>query len=186
MQAGVEPDDHRQIWQKLQRLRRDVPIFIRGKGDPIQLDYRLEKKDDGWKIYDVNVLGVWLVQNYTSSFAQEIGANGIDGLIAKLAERNRTELRERIADILNPDQKKKYAEIIAEIAGRQSSRGRLFVLDAGGGPRAVAVRTGLTDGAFTEVSGEGLKEGDTIIVGVQTAGAPAQKSAAPAVPRLPF
>lgn len=105
---------------------------------------------------------------------------------AKLAERNRTELRERIADILNPDQKKKYAEIIAEIAGRQSSRGRLFVLDAGGAPRAVAVRTGLTDGAFTEVSGEGLKEGDTIIVGVQTAGAPAQKSAAPAGPRLPF
>lgn len=66
-----------------------VKTEVRGKGDPIQLDYRLEKKDDGWKIYDVNVLGVWLVQNYTSSFAQEIGANGIDGLIAKLAERNK-------------------------------------------------------------------------------------------------
>ena len=67
-----------------------VRTEVRGKGDPIQLDYRLEKKDDGWKIYDVNVLGVWLVQNYTSSFAQEIGANGIDGLIAKLAERNKS------------------------------------------------------------------------------------------------
>ena len=66
-----------------------VKTEVRGKGDPIQLDYRLEKRDDGWKIYDVNVLGVWLVQNYTSSFAQEIGANGIDGLIAKLAERNK-------------------------------------------------------------------------------------------------
>ena len=66
-----------------------VRTEVRGKGDPIQLDYRLEKKDDGWRIYDVNVLGVWLVQNYTSSFAQEIGANGIDGLIAKLAERNK-------------------------------------------------------------------------------------------------
>ncbi|WP_298835393.1 phospholipid-binding protein MlaC [uncultured Piscinibacter sp.] len=66
-----------------------VRTEVRGKGDPIQLDYRLEKKDEGWKIYDVNVLGVWLVQNYTSSFAQEIGANGIDGLIAKLAERNK-------------------------------------------------------------------------------------------------
>jgi len=66
-----------------------VRTEVRGKGDPIQLDYRLEKRDDGWKIYDVNVLGVWLVQNYTSSFAQEIGANGIDGLIAKLAERNK-------------------------------------------------------------------------------------------------
>ncbi|MFT3664331.1 MAG: ABC transporter substrate-binding protein [Piscinibacter sp.] len=67
-----------------------VRTEVRGKGDPIQLDYRLEKKDDGWKIYDVNVLGVWLVQNYTSSFAQEIGAGGIDGLIAKLAERNKS------------------------------------------------------------------------------------------------
>lgn len=67
-----------------------VRTEVKGKGDPIQLDYRLEKKDDGWKIYDVNVLGVWLVQNYTSSFAQEIGANGIDGLIAKLAERNKS------------------------------------------------------------------------------------------------
>lgn len=63
---------------------------IRGGGDPIQLDYRLEKTSNGWKIYDVNVLGVWLVENYRSSFAQEIGANGIDGLIAKLAERNKS------------------------------------------------------------------------------------------------
>jgi phospholipid transport system substrate-binding protein len=62
---------------------------VRGKGDPIQLDYRLEKTPAGWKIYDVNVLGVWLVENYRNSFAQEIGANGVDGLIAKLAERNK-------------------------------------------------------------------------------------------------
>ena len=63
---------------------------IRGKGDPIQLDYRLEKDGAAWKIYDVNVLGVWLVENYRNSFAQEIGANGIDGLIAKMAERNKS------------------------------------------------------------------------------------------------
>ena len=66
-----------------------VRTEVKGKGDPIQLDYRLEKAGDGWKIYDVNVLGVWLVQNYRSSFAQEISANGIDGLITKLAERNK-------------------------------------------------------------------------------------------------
>ena len=66
-----------------------VRTEIRGKGDPIQLDYRLEKAADAWKIYDVNVMGVWLVENYRNSFAQEIGANGIDGLIAKLAERNK-------------------------------------------------------------------------------------------------
>ena len=66
-----------------------VRTEVRGKGDPIQLDYRLEKTPDGWKIYDVNVLGVWLVENYRNSFAQEISAGGIDGLIAKLVERNK-------------------------------------------------------------------------------------------------
>ena len=66
-----------------------VRTEIRGRGDPIQLDYRLEKSNSGWKIYDVNVLGVWLVENYRNSFAQEIGAAGIDGLIGKLAERNK-------------------------------------------------------------------------------------------------
>ena len=65
-----------------------VRTEIRGKGEPIQLDYRLEKTPAGWKIYDVNVLGVWLVENYRSSFATEIGAGGIDGLIAKLADMN--------------------------------------------------------------------------------------------------
>jgi phospholipid transport system substrate-binding protein len=66
-----------------------VRTEIRGKGDPIQLDYRLEKAGDTWKIYDVNVLGIWLVENYRNTFAQEISAGGIDGLIAKLAERNK-------------------------------------------------------------------------------------------------
>ena len=66
-----------------------VRTEIRGKGDPIQLDYRLAKAGDSWKIYDVNVMGVWLVENYRNSFANEIGANGIDGLIGKLAERNK-------------------------------------------------------------------------------------------------
>ncbi|MFZ2650407.1 MAG: ABC transporter substrate-binding protein [Burkholderiaceae bacterium] len=66
-----------------------VRTEVRGKGDPIQLDYRLEKSPDGWRIYDVSVLGVWLVENYRNSFAQEISAGGIEGLIAKLAERNK-------------------------------------------------------------------------------------------------
>ena len=67
-----------------------VRTEVRGKGDPVQLDYRVEKSNSSWKIYDVNVLGVWLVENYRNSFAQEIGANDIDGLIAKLTERNKT------------------------------------------------------------------------------------------------
>lgn len=60
-----------------------------GRGDPIQMDYRLERTPAGWKVYDVNVMGVWLVETYRTQFAQEINAKGIDGLIAALAERNR-------------------------------------------------------------------------------------------------
>jgi phospholipid transport system substrate-binding protein len=65
---------------------------IRGRGEPIQLDYRLEKtpgQGAGWKIFNLNVLGVWLVETYRSQFAQEITAKGVDGLIASLSERNR-------------------------------------------------------------------------------------------------
>ena len=65
-----------------------VRTEVRGKGDPIQLDYRLEKTPAGWRIYDVNVLGIWLADQYRNSFAQEIGANGIDGLIKSLADKN--------------------------------------------------------------------------------------------------
>lgn len=63
---------------------------VRGKGDPIQLDYRMEKTAGGWKIYDINVLGVWLVETYRTQFAQEINAKGIDGLIASLVQRNKS------------------------------------------------------------------------------------------------
>lgn len=68
---------------------------IRGKGDPIQLDYRLARTPQGWKVYDLNVLGVWLVDTYRTQFAQEISARGIDGLIASLAERNRANAQSR-------------------------------------------------------------------------------------------
>jgi phospholipid transport system substrate-binding protein len=60
------------------------------RGEPIQLDYRLEKAGDSWRIYDVNVLGVWLVETYRNQFAQEVAARGIDGLIRSLADKNRS------------------------------------------------------------------------------------------------
>lgn len=69
-----------------------VRTEIKGRGDPIQLDYRLEKtpgEGAGWKIFNLNVLGVWLVDTYRSQFAQEINAKGIDGLITTLVDRNR-------------------------------------------------------------------------------------------------
>jgi phospholipid transport system substrate-binding protein len=69
-----------------------VQTEVRGKGEPIKLDYRLDKAaaDPAWKIIDVNVGGLWLVQNYRSQFAPELSKGGIDGLIATLVERNKT------------------------------------------------------------------------------------------------
>lgn len=69
-----------------------VNTEVRGKGDPIQLDYRLEKtpgEGAGWLIYDLNVMGIWLVENYRTQFSKEVNAAGIDGLINSLAERNK-------------------------------------------------------------------------------------------------
>lgn len=69
-----------------------VRTEVRGRSDPIQLDYRLEKtpgEGSGWKIYNLNVLGVWLVETYRTQFAREISSHGIDGLIKMLTERNK-------------------------------------------------------------------------------------------------
>ena len=63
--------------------------IVASRGDPIQLDYRLEKTDAGWKIYDVNILGVWLVENYKTQFASQLNNGGVDGLIKTLADRNK-------------------------------------------------------------------------------------------------
>jgi len=70
-----------------------VRTEVRGSGDPVQLDYRLEKTAGdgaGWKIYNINVLGVWLVDTYRTQFSQQINSKGIDGLIAALAARNKS------------------------------------------------------------------------------------------------
>ncbi len=66
-----------------------VRTEVKNKGEPIQLEYRLYKDGAAWKVYDVNVLGVWLVDQYKSSFQQEVSAGGVDGLVAKLVERNK-------------------------------------------------------------------------------------------------
>ena len=72
----------------------DTDVIVRteviGRGDAVQLDYRMEKTANGWKIYDFNVLGIWMVETYRTQFAQEISARGIDGLIATLAQRNKS------------------------------------------------------------------------------------------------
>lgn len=56
--------------------------------EPIELNYRLVREPSGWKIYDMSIMGAWLVQSYRSSFSREIRMEGVEGLIQMLAERN--------------------------------------------------------------------------------------------------
>lgn len=62
--------------------------FSQRNGPAVGVDYRLEKTPQGWKIYDLNVEGIWLIQNYRNQFSQQIRQNGIDGLIAALNQKN--------------------------------------------------------------------------------------------------
>jgi phospholipid transport system substrate-binding protein len=68
----------------------EVQTEVRGAGQPVALNYRLEKAASGWKIYDVNVAGFWLVSNYTKQFAPILKSSGIDGLLTKLGELNKS------------------------------------------------------------------------------------------------
>jgi len=72
----------------------DTDVIVRSEvlqpgREPAQLDYRMRKTGDDWKIYDVNVLGIWLVETYRTQFAQETAAGGVEGLIRSLQEKNR-------------------------------------------------------------------------------------------------
>ena len=66
-----------------------VKTVVIGRGDPISLDYRLEKGSNGWKVYDMNIMGAWLVEAYRNQFANQISQNGIDGLVKFLQDRNK-------------------------------------------------------------------------------------------------
>jgi len=62
--------------------------IVASQGEPIGLDYRLEKTDAGWRIYDLNIQGVWLVENYKGEFGATLGQSGVDGLIQVLRDKN--------------------------------------------------------------------------------------------------
>jgi phospholipid transport system substrate-binding protein len=66
-----------------------VKTVVLGRGDPVPLDYRLEKTANGWKVYDMNILGVWLVEAYRNQFSNQISQNGIEGLVKFLQDRNK-------------------------------------------------------------------------------------------------
>ncbi len=110
---------------------------------------------------------------------------------AKARERITADIRARIAELLTPEQKTRYAAMVAEVAGRTVTRGRVHVLGADGKPKALNVRLGITDGSSTElllapnsVEATELKEGASVITGV--VGGSAAKPAAAAGPRMMF
>ena len=79
-------------YKPLRSSPNDTDVIVRtvviGKSDPIPLDYRLEKTNEGWRVYDVNIMGAWLIEAYRNQFTNQINQNGIDGLIKFLQERN--------------------------------------------------------------------------------------------------
>jgi phospholipid transport system substrate-binding protein len=91
--ALSQVNDQRLNVKPLRAAPTDTEVVVRteviGRGNPVQLDYRMEKTPAGWQIYDLNVLGIWMVETYRTQFAQEITAKGVDGLIEALAQRNK-------------------------------------------------------------------------------------------------
>lgn len=92
--ALSQVSDHKVEMRPFRAQPTDTNVIVRtqvvaSRGDPIQLDYRMEKTGSGWKIYDINILGVWLVENYKSQFSSQVNAGGIDSLIKVLSDRNK-------------------------------------------------------------------------------------------------
>jgi phospholipid transport system substrate-binding protein len=92
--AFVEYRNQEIVYKPFKMQPADTDVLVRtvvnqSGGKPVQIDYNLDKTDQGWKVYDISVAGVSLVTNYRSSFAQEVSAGGIDGLIASLRAKNK-------------------------------------------------------------------------------------------------
>ena len=90
--ALAQVSDQTVVVKPLRMAAGDTDVLVRtevrGKGEPVPLDFRLEKKDGVWKVYNFNVPGVWLVETYRTQFAEELNKTGIDGLIQTLASRS--------------------------------------------------------------------------------------------------
>jgi len=81
-------------YRPLKLTPRDTDVIVKSvvrqsRGEPISVDYAMEKTESGWKVYDVKLAGISLVENYRSAFSAEIERSDIDGLIKALAEKNR-------------------------------------------------------------------------------------------------
>jgi phospholipid transport system substrate-binding protein len=92
--AFVEYRNQEIIYKPFKMQPNETDVLVKtavnqAGGKPVQIDYNLDKTDQGWKVYDISVAGVSLVTNYRSSFAQEVSAGGIEGLIASLRAKNK-------------------------------------------------------------------------------------------------
>lgn len=92
--ALSQAKDQRIEFSPLRADPADTEVEVRSRvvqvrGEPVPMNYRLARTDGGWKIYDVSVLGVWVIDTYRNSFAAEANRSGIDGLIRLLSEKNK-------------------------------------------------------------------------------------------------
>jgi phospholipid transport system substrate-binding protein len=87
--------DQKIVYKPFKMNAGDTDVLVRVEvtepgHQPVQIDYNLEKLDDGWKVYDVVVAGISLITNYRDQFGQEVRNGGIDGLIATISAKNRS------------------------------------------------------------------------------------------------
>jgi phospholipid transport system substrate-binding protein len=85
--------DHRVTVRAVRSEPQDTDAYVRtvvaaSNGQAIQLDYRLERTPMGWRIYDMTILGISMVETFRNSFTAEVSRNGVEGLLRALAERN--------------------------------------------------------------------------------------------------
>ena len=90
--ALAQVRDQQIQWKPFRMNPDDTDTVVRSgvmnNGQPIELDYRLYKTPQGWRVYDINVLGAWLIQAYQQQFSEQIQQKGVDGLIQFLTQRN--------------------------------------------------------------------------------------------------
>jgi phospholipid transport system substrate-binding protein len=90
--ALAQVKDQKVQYKPFRAAAEDTDVIVKtavvGKGEPIQLDYRLEKGPNGWKVYDINILGAWLVESYRNQFNDQVSKGGIEGLVKFLQDRN--------------------------------------------------------------------------------------------------
>ncbi|WP_213308617.1 MlaC/ttg2D family ABC transporter substrate-binding protein [Paraburkholderia sacchari] len=89
--AQLKPDQQIE-YPPMRNAPGDTDVVVRTlaqtSSNPVEIDYRLYKTPDGWRLYDLNVLGAWLIQTYRVQFNEKIQQSGVDGLIQFLTSRN--------------------------------------------------------------------------------------------------